>query len=89
MPANVARKEAEAQAEKTWSVQKREAAYEATADVAGGDVELELFSAVVDVDAAVDLLKFKLLGLMIYRYCSLCYFGTNIIALYRYNKSYH
>jgi hypothetical protein len=86
VPTNVARREAEG-----WSVQKpeREAAYEATADVAGGDVELELFSAVVDVDAAVDLLKFKLLGLMIYRYCSLCYFGTNIIALYRYNKSYH
>jgi hypothetical protein len=86
VPTNVARREAEG-----WSVQKpeREAAYEATADVAGGDVELELFSAVVDVDAAVDLLKFKLLGLMIYRYCSLCYFGTNIIALYRYNQSYH
>jgi hypothetical protein len=64
VPTNVARREAEG-----WSVQKpeREAAYEASADVAGGDVELELFSAVVDVDAAVDLLKFTLLGLMIYR----------------------
>ncbi len=71
VPTNVARKEAE-----SWSIlkletcygPKREAAYKATADVAGGDVELELFNAAVDVDEAVDLLKFTLLGLMIYRY---------------------
>jgi hypothetical protein len=69
VPTNVARKEAEG-----WSLKletcygpKRGAAYEATADVAGGDVELELFNASVDVDEAVDLLKFTLLGLMIYR----------------------
>jgi len=61
MPANVARKEAEAQAEKAWSVQKREAAYEATADVAGGDVEQ-------DADVEGQLLKFKLLVHTIYRY---------------------
>ena len=61
MPANVARKEAEAQAEKAWSVQKREAAYEATADVAGGDVEQ-------DADVEGQLLKFKLLAHTIYRY---------------------
>jgi hypothetical protein len=54
VPANVARKEAEAVAEMAWLLQKREAAYEATADVAGGDVEQ-------DADVEGQLLKFKLL----------------------------
>lgn len=65
VPANVARKEAEAVAEKAWSVQKREAAYEATADVAGGDVEQD---AEQDADVEGQLLKFKLLAHTIYRY---------------------
>jgi hypothetical protein len=58
MPANVARMEAEGVA---WLLQKREAAYEATADVAGGDVE-------PDADVEGQLLKFKLLAHTIYRY---------------------
>jgi hypothetical protein len=69
VPANVARKEAEAVAEKAWLLQKREAAYEATADVAGGDVEQ-------DADVEGQLLKFKLLVHTICRYCSLCSCGT-------------
>jgi hypothetical protein len=66
VPTNVARREAEG-----WSVQKpeREAAYEATADVAGGDVEQ-------DADVEGQLLKFKLLVHTICRYCSLCSCGT-------------
>jgi hypothetical protein len=64
MPANVARMEAEGVA---WLLQKREAAYEATADVAGGAVE-------PDADVEGQLLKFKLLAHTFLQVLEICKF---------------